>query len=148
MIYEGGENQFSSEINCCIALKIEQSFNGERRKKMKRKMSLFAIVVTILMGMVLTTVIQTTEAGRGDGPIIYVTGQDLFYDSIVTANLPRKGPFQRLYPCDQELCTEFGPGDTEYVGGRWWLDNNNNEEHDGGDSYFSCPLLPPGRENP
>jgi hypothetical protein len=113
------------------------------------KMSLFAIVVTIAMGIVLTIVIQTTEAGRGDGPIIYVIGQDLYFDSIVTADpLPRKGPFQELFECAQGLCTDFGPGDTKYRGGRWWIDSNGNGERDENDSYFSCPLLPPGRETP
>ena len=29
------------------------------------------------------------SGGRGDGPVIYVTGQGLVYDSIVTARCPR-----------------------------------------------------------
>ena len=33
-------------------------------------------------------------AGRGDGPIIYVTSQELYFDSIVLTDLPQKGPFQ------------------------------------------------------
>jgi hypothetical protein len=90
------------------------------------------------------------EGGRGDGPIIYVTGQQLFYDSIVTADpLPQKGPFQQLVPGGPSgLMTEFGPGDRGYVGGRWWLDVNGNNEMDAGDRYFSCPLLGPGRQAP
>jgi hypothetical protein len=89
-------------------------------------------------------------AGRGDGPVIYVTGQGLFYDSIVTAtSLPPKGPFQKLEMAGPSgLQTEFGPGDPEYVGGRWWVDVDGGGEMDEGDDYFSCPLLPPGREEP
>ena len=43
-----------------------------------------------------------------------------------------------------EGVTEFGPGDKEYVGGRWMADFDGDGEFD----YFSCPLLGPGRENP
>jgi hypothetical protein len=89
--------------------------------------------------------------GNNEGPIIYVENQDLFYDAIIAADpLPMKGPFQALYMCDvggsPELCTEDGPGDVGYVGGRWWVDTNSNEIMDMDDLYFSCPLLGPGRE--
>ena len=86
--------------------------------------------------------------GRGTGPVIYVTSQGLYYDSIVTATLPMKGPFQQLIPTGDGLVTEFGPGDQGYVGGRWWVDANGNGEMDEGDAFFSCPLLGPGRETP
>jgi hypothetical protein len=94
--------------------------------------------------------------GRGNGPIIYVTSQDLYYDSIITADpLPFKGPFQQLFPPGTNpadpllgLSTEFGPGDKGYVGGRWWVDVDGGGEMDPDDHYFSCPLLGPGRENP
>jgi hypothetical protein len=87
--------------------------------------------------------------GAVEGPIIYVESQGLFYDSIVTAmELPPRGPFQQLYPCDFGLCTEFGPGDRGHRGGRWWVDDNENGEMDQGDTYFLCPLLGPGREEP
>ena len=93
------------------------------------------------------------QGGRGDGPVIYVTGQGLYYDSIVAADpLPAKGPFQKLEMGPSGLQTEFGPGDRGYVGGRWWLDANGNGVMDppgeDGDHYFSCPLLGPGRESP
>jgi hypothetical protein len=92
------------------------------------------------------------EGGRGDGPIVYVESQGLYYDSIVTADpLPQKGPFQQLFPpdaSDDRLRTEFGPGDQGYVGGRWWVDVNGNGEMDEGDHFFSCPLLGPGRATP
>ncbi len=87
--------------------------------------------------------------GRGNGPIIFVTGQGLYFDSIVTADpLPPRGPFQKLEVVDGRLQTEFGPGDKGYVGGRWWMDTNNNGEMDRADKYFSCPLLGPGRSDP
>jgi hypothetical protein len=44
--------------------------------------------------------------------------------------------------------TEFGPGDPEYLGGRWWEDTNGNNQQDAGDHFFLCPLLPPGRPTP
>jgi hypothetical protein len=87
--------------------------------------------------------------GAAEGPIIYVESQGLFYDSILAAKeLPPKGPFQQLYPCDLGLCTEFGPGDRGHRGGRWWIDDNGDGEMDEGDVYFSCPLLGPGRVEP
>jgi hypothetical protein len=93
---------------------------------------------------------RIASGGRGDGPVIYVTSQQLYYDSIVTADpLPWKGPFQELKGTPPNLYTEFGPGDQEYVGGRWWMDIS--EPYgvmDSGDHYFSCPLLGPGRAEP
>ena len=86
--------------------------------------------------------------GRGSGPIIYVTSQDLYFDSIVRTDLPPEGPFQLLIPTDEGLETEFGPGDVGYLGGRWWIDVNGDGMQDSGDKYFMCPLLPPGRETP
>jgi hypothetical protein len=94
------------------------------------------------------------EGGRGDGPIIYVASQDLYYDSIVAADpLPQKGPFQQLFPPGtnpdfpaEGLSTEFGPGDRGYYGGRWWVDTDGDGEMNAGDHFFSCPLLGPGRE--
>lgn len=93
--------------------------------------------------------VEATANGRGDGPVIYVTGQGLYYDSIVTADLPQTGPFQKLEMGGASgLQTEFGPGDVEYVGGRWWLDLTGDGEMNDGDKFFSCPLLGPGREEP
>ena len=105
-------------------------------------------LAAIVIGVVMAP--QAIAGGRGDGPIIYVTSQDLFYDSIITADpLPIRGPFQELEMAGPSgLQTEFGPGDTGYRGGRWWIDLNDDGEMDDGDAYFSCPLLGPGRENP
>ena len=80
------------------------------------------------------------------GPVVYVTGQDLFYDSIVVATLPPNGPFQLLeMDGPSGFQTEFGPGDEEYVGGRWWLDDGDGMMGPE-DLYFSCPLLGLGRD--
>ncbi|MHC4911473.1 MAG: hypothetical protein ACYTE5_00515 [Planctomycetota bacterium] len=114
---------------------------------MKSKMIMYVVVFA---AAILIAATMTANAGRGDGPIIYVTGQDLFYDSIVTADpLPPRGPFQLLEMAGPTgLQTECGPGDRGYRGGRWWVDVNANQEMDDEDSFFSCPLLGPGRESP
>ena len=91
------------------------------------------------------------DTGRGTGPTVYVLEQDLYYDSIVVADLPAQGRFQQLIPGggpDGALATDFGPGDVGYLGGRWWVDGNENGVMDDDDAYFLCPLLGPGRENP
>lgn len=112
---------------------------------MKRKLF---ILLAVLITAVLVN-IPASAAGRGDGPVIYVTGQDLYYDSIVTADpLPARGPFQELKMGPDGLYTQLGPGDPGYVGGRWWVDLNGNDMMDDGDHYFSCPLLGPGRAEP
>ncbi len=113
---------------------------------MRTKLSVGLVLSVLLAGLAWST---SASAGRGDGPIIYVTGQSLFYDSIVQADLPPRGPFQELQmggPSPFGLQTEFGPGDPGYLGGRWWLDVNGDGEMDEEDKYFSCPLLGPGRE--
>jgi hypothetical protein len=57
-----------------------------------------------LIGMIIVSIFVAVdvwadrggEGGRGDGPVIYVTSQGLYYDSIVTADpLPPRGPFQQ-----------------------------------------------------
>jgi hypothetical protein len=88
--------------------------------------------------------------GRGNGALgtIYVTSQGLYYDTFVSADsLPYRGRFQKL----AGHVTEFGPGDPGYLGGRWWVDDGDGimEPPDtSGDTYFLCPLLPPGRRTP
>ena len=113
------------------------------------------IVTMALIGAISTlsagAIAKDRMTGRGTGPIVFVTSTGLFYDSIVLADLPNKGRFQKLEPGvgPSGLQTEFGPGAYEYVGGRWWVDANGNGEMDGagegGDAYFLCPLLGPGR---
>ena len=87
--------------------------------------------------------------GRGSegSPVVYVTSQGLWYDSIVVVpDLPFKGDFQQLIPTEMGLTTEFGPGEVGHLGGRWWIDLNNDQTMDAGDKYFLCPLLGPGRD--
>lgn len=86
------------------------------------------------------------DTGRGTGPVIYVTSQGLYYDSIVVADpLPMHGNFQQLMMGTHGLETEYGPGEVGHLGGRWWLDLNENGVQDQGDKFFLCPLLGPGR---
>ncbi len=116
-----------------------------------KKMRAISMLSALAMFAVAAGAASTAQArGEVDGPVIYVTSQDLFYDSIVVATLPLKGPFQKLElggPSSSGLQTEFGPGDLEYVGGRWWLDLNGDGKMGDGDMFFSCPLLGPGRED-
>ena len=90
--------------------------------------------------------------GRGNNDMlgtVYVSGQDLYYDTFKTTDLPPVGIFQKLDPgAPNGPTTPYGPGDREYVGGRWWIDTNNDGEMDDLDMYFSCPLLGPGRTEP
>lgn len=119
---------------------------------MKLAKSKLALVAAVAMLGAAAGAASTAQA-RGNvptqQPVIYVTGQDLFYDSIVLTMLPNVGPFQKLEMGGPTgLQTEFGPGDQEFVGGRWWVDVNGNYEMDDGDLFFSCPLLGPGRTEP
>lgn len=115
---------------------------------MKRKF------LPVLFVLALSLVLAVPAFARGEGnpnpqPVVYVTSQGLYYDSIVTADsLPMHGPFQKLEVGPNGLQTEFGPGDQGYVGGRWWMDTNENDEMDPGDHYFLCPLLGPGSPTP
>ena len=118
-----------------------------------------------LIGMIIVSIFVAVnvwakrggEGGRGDGPVIYVASQNLYYDSIVAADpLPQRGPFQQLFPPGTNpdlpgfdmLSTEYGPGNPGYVGGRWWVDTDGDGEMNAGDHFFSCPLLGPGRAAP
>jgi hypothetical protein len=122
----------------------------------------------LIMLIVILSLVVAVPAFAGGGPpprdengdrvrvVVYVTSQDLYYDSIVGPALPQKGPFQQLFPpgtnpdwpAGETLSTEFGPGNPGHVGGRWWVDVNGSGEMDEGDAFFSCPLLGPGRESP
>jgi hypothetical protein len=119
--------------------------------------------MTLVLAFCLTVTIPGLAGGPPPGvpgerarPVIYVTSQGLYYDSIVGPALPPKGPFQQLFPpgtnpdwpIGTTLSTEFGPGNPGYVGGRWWVDANGDGEMNEGDAFFSCPLLGPGRESP
>jgi hypothetical protein len=106
----------------------------------------FGLFILVSVGLFITSTV-VAENGKGSGPVIYVTSQGLYYDSIITADpLPPHGPFQLLEMGGPHggLQTEFGPGNKGYVGGRWKEDFDGN----GIFHYFSCPLLGPGRDNP
>ena len=106
-------------------------------------------MILLVVLMMAAVAVIPASAGRGDGPVVFVTGQGLYYDSIVLPDLPANGPFQKLEMAGPTgLQTQYGPGDPGYVGGRWWVDANNDGEMNEGDSFFLCPLLGPGRTSP
>jgi hypothetical protein len=124
---------------------IIKSKGGVKMKKLV--VLLLAVSVVIFIGSD-----ELLARGNKAGPVIYVESQGLFYDAVVAADpLPMKGPFQLLYECEvggiTGLCTEFGPGDFGFYGGRWRVDDGNGIM-DESDHFFSCPLLGPGRETP
>jgi hypothetical protein len=108
--------------------------------------------VLIASAITMTSAANASQnlSGRGSpgSPIVFVTSQGLYYDSIVLADLPQHGRFQELVPGMDGLSTEFGPGDVGHLGGRWWIDLNEDGMMDSDDLYFLCPLLGPGRESP
>jgi hypothetical protein len=118
----------------------------------QKKIQTILIVVVMALLLVPTSAAFAArggEGGRGNGPVIYVRSQGLYFDSIVAADpLPWKGKFQKLEIGSHGLETNFGPSDVGYKGGRWWLDANGNGIQDANDHYFSCPLLGPGRDTP
>lgn len=105
---------------------------------------LFTLLALIALGTVATASARQNFQIPQNRPVVFVTSQNLYYDSIVVATLPPKGRFQKLEMVNGGLETEFGPGDPGYLGGRWWVDVNGNNQMDGGDMYFMCPLLAPG----
>jgi len=122
---------------------------------MVRKVSLITLLVLALSLMVaIPAFADRPDQAFGDKTevVVYVTGQGLYFDSIIGPDLPFEGPFQKLEMGPNGLQTEFGPGDPGHHGGRWWMDLNGNGVMDppgeGGDRYFSCPLLGPGRAEP
>ena len=112
--------------------------------------NILSAAIVMIAGVMMSSAVSAGENTKGRGsagsPVIYVTSQGLYYDSIVLADLPMKGDFQQLVPGANGLSTEFGPGSVGHLGGRWWIDLNANGEMDADDKYFLCPLLGPGRE--
>ena len=109
---------------------------------MSRKASIGVLAFALAVAAIASLMAPSAVAGRGNGALgtVYVSSQDLYYDTFVAAEeLPPKGPFQLLV----NGVTEFGPGDPGYLGGRWKVPNGQ-----GGFDYFLCPLLPPGRDMP
>ncbi|MFN2234591.1 MAG: hypothetical protein ACK2U1_10200 [Anaerolineales bacterium] len=109
---------------------------------MKRR---FLILMVVLALALVAVIPASANRGNGELGVVYVSSQDLYYDTFVSAqSLPMHGRFQKLV----DGVTEFGPGDQGYVGGRWWIDNNGNDLMDEGDTFVLCPLLGPGRTSP
>jgi hypothetical protein len=117
----------------------------------------FVTTIALASAMALmTSSVYAKERTNGRGapgiPVIYVTSQDLYYDTLLLGNLPFNDTenFQQLMPGvgPTGVQTEFGPGDTGYYGGRWWVDANMNGYMDDEDVFFLCPLLGPGRTEP
>lgn len=79
-------------------------------------------------------------------PVVFVTSQGRYYDSIALGDLPQRGDFQQLVPTENGLTTEYGPGEVGHLGGRWWIDMSDDGQMGDGDKFFLCPLLGPGRE--
>ena len=119
---------------------------------MIKKSALVALVIAISLVFAVPAFAGGPPPGLPGGerarPVVYVESQGLYYDSIVGPSLPMKGRFQKLEVVEGQLVTEFGPGDHDFVGGRWWMDANNDNIMNEGDAFFSCPLLGPGRETP
>ena len=116
-----------------------------------KSLKVISALVLISSAMLFSSAALARENGRGaeGSPVVFVTSHGLYYDSIVVADLPVRGRFQKLVHVDGiGLMTEFGPGDKDYVGGRWWLDMNGDDEMNDGDAFFLCPLLGPGRTEP
>lgn len=113
-----------------------------------------AIAATALTPTFLAGAAVAKDKGRGNNDnlgVVYVESQGLYYDTFRTTDLNGVGRFQPLYPNggpDGVASTPYGPGDQGYVGGRWWIDTDGDGEMDEGDTYFSCPLLGPGRSEP
>ncbi len=114
---------------------------------MNRKVFAATAGLTVAVGIGLWLSVDNASGDpppRGD-VVVFVTSQGLYYDSIVNGPLPPHGQFQLLEEGANGLQTEFGPGDPGYLGGRWMTDSDGDGEID---TYFSWPLLPPGRETP
>ena len=116
--------------------------------------SVLSFTAVVVIGAM--AVPDATLAGRGNGPtgVIYVESQDLYYQTIGLKDLPPNGPFQVLIvDLDEDgnivsAVTEYGPGDPEYVGGRWEAFIYDADGYLVTIRYFECPLLPPGSETP
>ena len=121
--------------------------------KLSKLLTMIALAGTVTL--MTTNALAKNERTKGRGasgiPVIYVTSQDLYYDTLLLGSLPNNGTenFQLLeMDGPTGVQTEFGPTDTDYFGGRWWVDANMSGYMDEGDVFFLCPLLGPGRTEP
>jgi hypothetical protein len=109
---------------------------------MNRKLALWVALFTVTLAALMTFAVAYGQGDPHPRVVVYVRNQGLYYDSIVNGPLPPHGRFQLLENVAGQLETDFGPGDRGYLGGRWMMNTPD------GVIYFSCPLLPPGRETP
>ena len=59
---------------------------------MKKTLNTGIALCAVTMGALWSFMPTDVQAGRGNGPIVYVKGQQLFYDSIITRDpLPPHG---------------------------------------------------------
>jgi hypothetical protein len=119
----------------------------QRRGKLKT-IKLIGTAAIVSAALLVNTAVFAKDRtmGRGTGPVVYVTSQGLYYDSIVVVDsLPMRGNFQQLMMGTHGLETEYGPGEVGHLGGRWWLDLTDDGVQNEGDKFFLCPLLGPGR---
>jgi hypothetical protein len=107
--------------------------------------ALRGMVALVTLALV-ATLPGLAKGGRaGATGTIYVGSQGLFYDTFIVVDLlPMEGDFQLLI----NGTTDFGPGDAEYRGGRFWEDTNGSGFQDEGDRFFLSPLVGPGRAEP
>ena len=103
---------------------------------MKRSRLILASTITLAAATAITATLHAAPPPRD---VVYVSSQDLFYDTVILGDLPNNGPFQLLVMGANGLETEFGPGDASYLGGRWMEDFDG----DGEFHYFLCPLVGP-----
>lgn len=109
---------------------------------MKKRMILLMVVAALALQIVVPV---SANRGNGELGVVYVSSQDLYYDTFVSAQeLPMHGRFQKL----ENGVTEFGPGSPGYLGGRWWIDVDGDDIMEETDVFLLCPLLGPGRTSP
>lgn len=110
---------------------------------MTRKAIMLMGTAVMLAGAVGLLGSSASAGRRGEGGVIFVRSQQLYYDTFAPVDpLVPHGRFQLLEMGPNGPETEFGPGDPGYLGGRWMEDFDG----DGEFHYFLCPLLGPGRE--
>jgi hypothetical protein len=136
----------------CVGALVSE-YLADKVKKTKEEVNMFrrsiAGLVVFLLAFLLVVPAFAKGGRAGDTGVIYVTSQGLYYDTFAPVDaLPMQGRFQKLEMGPNGPQTEFGPGDSGYLGGRWWVDENGNGIQDEGDTFFLCPLLGPGRPTP
>jgi hypothetical protein len=112
---------------------------------LKRKIILILIAASLIF---VTGSVMAFKGGANPKDLgeVYVTSQGLYYKTFVSqAPLRYNGhnddSFQELY----DGMTDYGPGDSGYRGGRWWIDDGDGiMEYE--DTFVLCPLIGPGHE--